>query len=799
MDLLKEASALFANGIMSNMYIGGVSVLMALLLLWFVLHSLRKRFWLLPAHPAKLLALNASTLAFVGLISKIPAPAATKDGPSSLNEYDMLVNSVLLCAMLGALFPSIATSPDLSNMWSNVCTASLLLLTDSFIILLQCHYEFDVQSPYATPYVKIYKFNESNGRTLECFYWLDSQQQLNVNFKNQSDFCFDTHRVAVQTTKLGQYITMGILLALLLVLLTQALALQGLMIDVNDTIIEQLDRLHMQGKPDLFGTKMRDESWEAVERNTCIKLMMVLTSTPQNITTRSPCTAMVGTLVLSSIVVLALFLYISFAMVGARILVICLCGFVCGLRWAIVAVQEDRPFGSLLSNAQLPSWLWKINTVQHRVKSSHHRLCRKRRQYGVKALFLYTTYVLLACCAVPANCMLVSVLWFTHITSSLLIRKLIYQPLKLLAMLVVSPIKALGAFICTLILKVMRSGSERAHPIPYQRVPNGSLGVICLKGEDAQMVRRQFVGAANRIIRNQHKNARRIKAPVCFLRTWDKSSTDRVISEILEKEGAPFVENLHVEHGFQYGWALTIISLLDVMEKIERRAFGMSQMAERAMDAYCQALEMVEVVDQEFMSCTVCSKETYATAVSVELMKLQINKSRCSWWTRKKVSLDVKEHIVEQVLKGVIEETEVDMEAFNKTRRDHGRVTASWSLQAVVSYTKHTVCQNLLRWSVGELEKANGGGGEESNGKAMQCVHNMLEHLNILIVKLLACCLLSLPAALDMRMTGVVHKGSVSKIEKGLFLICQGKHMWAELKWPDPPLPAFMGQLRQWI
>lgn len=180
-------------------------------------------------------------------------------------------------------------------------------------------------------------------------------------------------------------------------------------------------------------------------------------------------------------------------------------------------------------------------------------------------------------------------IWLMHALSALLMQKLIYPPFKAMINLILIPIKALAGWsICTF-LKLLRL-SGRVNPIVYPSVPNVSLGVVCLKGEDDRIVRREFVGAANRIIGRQYKRActkPEVQAITNLLCTCKNPSTDGLLlNAILDQEGAPLVENLHVEHGYQYGWALTIISLLDVMAKIEGNALGMSDMYERAMDAY---------------------------------------------------------------------------------------------------------------------------------------------------------------------------------------------------------------------
>lgn len=165
---------------------------------------------------------------------------------------------------------------------------------------------------------------------------------------------------------------------------------------------------------------------------------------------------------------------------------------------------------------------------------------------------------------------------------------------------------------------------------------------------------------------------------------------------------------------------------------------------------------------------------------------------------------EVKVDVIGQVLMAALEPVERHMANFNKARSSTGSyVTAAWSRQTVVSYTMHTVCRNLLRWW-SDLESAaiaNSMGEGGGNSTASASIKAMVEHMNALLAEILACCLFNLPTAVDASMTEAVLSGSESKIEKGLFLVAQGKHIWEELQWPTLywPKATGRGQLSRWI
>ncbi|KAI5082710.1 hypothetical protein GOP47_0002453 [Adiantum capillus-veneris] len=94
----------------------------------------------LPFRNSNLLAFNAGALSLLTIAAK-PSPL---DDAYAVNEIVLLLQTVSICAALGAFMPSIASSFDLTNqLGSNVAGVTLLVLTTNFILFLQKFYVLD--------------------------------------------------------------------------------------------------------------------------------------------------------------------------------------------------------------------------------------------------------------------------------------------------------------------------------------------------------------------------------------------------------------------------------------------------------------------------------------------------------------------------------------------------------------------------------------------------------------------------------------------------------------------------------
>lgn len=760
----------------------GVNIALAsTILLGISLHHVSKavhrRLWLFSSNQAKFLALNAATLALLGIATKPPKYLA------ATNEVEKLVGSVLLCAVMGACMPSTAAA-DLTDMWSKVAGVGLLVLTTAVNIFTEM---------YAYNVIKSFRF---------------------------------------------QHIAVVVSMVMIFsVLLTQAIALEAMMSDVKATVSEQLKQLHSRELRPGYTVNVTVErpwSWEIMEQDSFIKLMMMLTSDPQNVAARSPTSAIVGALVLFSVLILSVsvippiliqyqfltlqthfipvcisivFLIVSVFINPARVffifilravsavvllmytinqqiqsLIILVCGFICVWRWLRVALHEDRPFMSLVSDAEPSYWRRKVNDFVLMLEAGPRVQPNvlEEGQYGFKEVLHYTIAFLFRCCIAPIHRILVALIRFAHLSSALLMR-----------VLIIWPIQPLPCICPSWLLRRMRTDLEVARDTKY--IP----GVVCLAGEDAYIVQKELQGAAKLVMRRQTKRAKTtdMEALVTLLSvsTEARNFRNSNILEVLEQGGAPDVDQLNVEqYGYQYGWNLTAVSLLAVMTKIEVESLGMTQKSEATVDAYWQALKMVKVVD-ELHPPTVCSKETYLNAYASVWSKLVKKKRRC---LSGHLAMPRKDPV--EVLTSLLGSAEKHIVEFKQAKKScHVAAPDMWSMQMVASYTMHTICKNLLRWWT-DLESRNGGAtnaipGDRAGAKAM------VEHTNLLMAEVLVGCLSSLPVALDNSMTEAVRSGQAEKIENAIFLVKQGKELWKKLHWPAPPPTETPGHLSQWL
>eukprot|EP00250_Pteridium_aquilinum_P022324 c25351_g1_i3 orf=48-2327(+) len=679
-----------------------------------------RRLWLFPCYPVKFLAIKAGTLALLGVAAK--SPKLLGSGHDLFPDQFELVGSALVCSFMGACMPSLATA-DPSDMWSNVAGAGLLLIT----IVLHIFYG-------------IYK-----GRCPDDSGELDYGLVVGVIPRMIVAFC---------------------MVAFLLVLLTQAIAFEAMMADVGAFVSLQLQKLQMEMRPEHVVTK-KAWSWETLEHNTHVKLMMVLTSNPQNVAARSPSLAIVGALTVSSIIIPVVWLGLGANLIIFQTLAILVFGFICVWRWLRVALHDDRSVGSLLFQAQPSYWCRKVNNFLLKLKAGPLRQGQpsiwEHLKFGCKALLYKIAALILLCSIVPIHWVLVVCIRLTYIVSTMLIRISIWLPIRALI----------------LCMKWIRRSSMKVASTETEYALGA--GVVCLEGENPCTVQQEFEGVAKLIIRRQIKKAEtktNMKALETLLSLSDHAcrSNNSVVLDVLDQRGAPSVV-LDVEHGHQYGWNLTAISLLAVMSKIEVEALGTYETSKTAMEAYKQALEMVKVVDEMYPPI-ICSKETYVNAAASVWGKLpKSSKGRSLWKETSRLAspMDILEALLESA-KNQIKESQ----------------NAPWPADAVVSYTMYTVCRNLQRrWT--DTEGAAMG---SHSGNA----EPMVKHLNYLVAEVLAGCLLNLPGTLDMTMTEAVRKGRVDKVETGILLIHQGQQLWKKLGWPALHGPTnTLGQLNQWL
>eukprot|EP00250_Pteridium_aquilinum_P022325 c25351_g1_i6 orf=48-2309(+) len=672
-----------------------------------------RRLWLFPCYPVKFLAIKAGTLALLSVAAK--PPKMLSSAQYYFPDLFELVGSTLVCSFMGACMPSLATA-DPSDMWSNVAGAGLLLMT----------------------------------MVLNIFYGIymgGSPDDIGVS---------ENPRIIVAFC----------MVAFLLVLLTQAIAFEAMMADVGACVSLQLQELQMEMRPEHVVTK-KAWSWETLEHNTHVKLMMVLTSNPQNVAARSPSLAIVGALTVSSIIIPVVWLGLGANLIIFQTLAILVFGFICVWRWLRVALHDDRSVGSLLFQAQPSYWCRKVNNFLLKLKAGPLRQGQpsiwEHLKFGCKALLYKIAALILLCSIVPIHWVLVVCIRLTYIVSTMLIRISIWLPIRALI----------------LCMKWIRRSSMKVASTETEYALGA--GVVCLEGENPCTVQQEFEGVAKLIIRRQIKKAEtktNMKALETLLSLSDHAcrSNNSVVLDVLDQRGAPSVV-LDVEHGHQYGWNLTAISLLAVMSKIEVEALGTYETSKTAMEAYKQALEMVKVVDEMYPPI-ICSKETYVNAAASVWGKLpKSSKGRSLWKETSRLAspMDILEALLESA-KNQIKESQ----------------NAPWPADAVVSYTMYTVCRNLQRrWT--DTEGAAMG---SHSGNA----EPMVKHLNYLVAEVLAGCLLNLPGTLDMTMTEAVRKGRVDKVETGILLIHQGQQLWKKLGWPALHGPTnTLGQLNQWL
>ncbi|KAI5081334.1 hypothetical protein GOP47_0004517 [Adiantum capillus-veneris] len=710
----------------------GVSYLASFILMFLGIQLLWKcisrRLWLFPCYPTRFTALNAGTLALLGILAKGPKMYSTPHEQKELiPELFNVTGSVLACAFIGACMPSVA-STDRSQLWSNFTGTTLLLMTFTFNIASWVIYPARDES-----------------------------------YKHIS-FLFGHLEVEL-----------ACLISFILILSIQSFAMDEMTSDVAACVAMRLQQLE-EGNTSGAEKQVLSWSWEGLERTTCVRLMMAVTSNLQNVASRSPSQVILLALILLLATMLEIATHSYYTprlyVVPFTNVSIILFGFICLGRWLRLAMCDSRPLSSLLFDTHPFYWRRKVmNLVLHLKAGPHcplHPTIWKQIIFILKATVYCSLYFIMLLLISPLYGFMLTSTMLAHTLPTLLVRMSKPPLLVLIYWPILFPLKALFLMIYS---KVMGCSTTMQMPVSAASLQlDLTAGVIHIPGEDPHTVQKLFEGSVRLAIQRCIKTAK--TKPKQALETILKLSNqacyveNNVVYEVLDKKGATNVAMLYMgNYGDQYGWSLTILSLLNVSSIVEVEVIGTSERTMAMMEAYEQALQMVAVVD-EMHAPSVCSKETYLKA-STSLWSSLLNKRRS--WQQKASRCGVQVISPADIL-------DIHLETATRQIQKHRHVFP-WTMEAIIAYTTYTVCQNLRKWCM-DVEMA---GRENVLNQGDTC---LIEHIHYLMVEMLAACLQSLPAVLETRTRRAVCNGDVGDIETGIFLIHQAKELWKKLQWP---------------